>query len=211
MRKLTAVLLLVCLCLAPVVRSYAISGQFYDVFTQYYAENVQFINDCENRHLLPLAIASATSGNGDGRMIYQIFGDVLSMVIRTDPTDTIIERCEITLTAPAGMELGNATYNDFAMSAYQCYALQMAMDSHTTPYERFVLVSDTNAALKLSNTYEVQLGVYTMTCKSENGVLTILFENTTVTPSATPEPDVTPAPEGDDVPQEDTDEGAGMG
>ena len=58
MRKLTAVLLLVCLCLAPVARSYAISGQFYDVFTQYYAENVQFINDCENRHLLPLAIAS---------------------------------------------------------------------------------------------------------------------------------------------------------
>jgi len=212
LRKFTALLLLACLCLMPLCVSFAISGMTYKDFMESYSENVQFINQCENRHMLPLVVASATSGQGDGRMLYQIFGDVLSMTIRTDPTDTYIERCEIKLTAPEGMEVGNSVYNDFVISAYQCYALQMAMDNRDTPYERYALVSDTNAALKLSPNYSIQLGVYTMNCVSENGTVTIVFENTTV-PTPTPEPEETPAPtdEGGDIPPENNDEGAGMG
>ena len=219
MRKFTAVLLLLCLCLAPLTGGYAISGMPYKVFLESYSENVQFINQCENRFMLPLVFSSATSGHGDGRMLYQIFGDVLSTTIRTDPTDTYIEYCEIMLTAPEGMELGNSVYNDFAISAYQCYALQMAMDNRSTPYERYSLVSDTNAALKLNPSYSIQLGVYAMSCVSESGTVTITFTNTTADPTPSPEPEGTPTPtdeaggegDGGEVPPEDNDEGAGMG
>lgn len=219
MRKFAAVVLLIVLCLAPLSEGYAISGMPYKDFLQSYSDNVQFINQCENRFMLPLVFSSATSGHGDGRMLYQIFGDVLSITIRTDPTDTYIEFCEIKLTAPEGMEVGSSVYNDFAISAYQCYALQMAMDNRATPYDRFALVSDTNAALKLNPVYSIQLGVYAMNCISENGTVTISFVNATADPTPSPEPEETPAPteeaggqdDGGDIPPEDNDEGAGMG
>ena len=70
--------------------------------------------------------------NADGgHRMYELLGDVLRVTIRLDQSNQIIERCEIVLTAPAGMSYGTSEYNDFVTSGYHSYALLMAM--HTAP------------------------------------------------------------------------------
>lgn len=49
--------------------------------------------------------------------MYELLGDVLRVTIRLDQSNQIIERCEIVLTAPAGMSYGTSEYNDFVTSA----------------------------------------------------------------------------------------------
>ena len=190
----------------------------YDVFQSNYQENIQLINDSLNRHLLPLAMASATSGEGDGRLLYQIFGDVLSLTVRTDPSGEIIEMCQIMLTAPQGMEIGNAVYNDFANSGYHSYALLMAMDTAATAVERYGLVTAVEEGLKAGEgSYTAQIGNYALTCSSVQGTVTMTFENTLL-PAAEEEgqeqdapEEGTPEEEGEPLPMESTDEGAGLG
>lgn len=207
-------ILLLCLALPWAARGESVSGQPFVVFETYYKDDLVFINENANRHLLPLVIASHASEVGDGRMFYEILGDVLSMTIRTDPSGTVIERCEIILTAPAGMEIGNAVYNDFAISGYHSYALLMAMDISPDAYSRYAMVTAVEEGLKRGGgAYAAQVGVYGLNCQSENGTVTIVFDSAISGPllpgaeAGTPDgSQETPAPI--EMPE---DEGAGLG
>lgn len=219
-RRSIAVILLVLLSQAVFVCSalgQAISGQAYETFASYYEDDINFINQNANRHLLPLAIATSKSETGDGRMYYKIFGDVLSMEMRTDPVGGIIEMCQIIIIAPQGMEVGNAVYNDFAISGYHSYALLMAMHTDPDPVQRYELVTTVEQGLSQSSngSFTTQLGQYSLICTSTNGTVTLTFENTMAAPmngdvatdgeggtDATPEGGNESAP---------IDEGAGMG
>ena len=206
-------ILLLCLLLPLSAAGDVVSGQSYQTFETYYKDDLIFINENANRHLLPLVIASSASEVGDGRKFYQILGDVLSMTIRTDPSGEIIERCEITLTAPAGMELGNAVYNDFAISGYHSYALLMAMDVSASAYDRYAMVGMVEDGLKQGGgTFAAQVGVYGLRCQNQNGAVTIVFDNALSTPvtiiDVSPSDQATPTPGPLDAPE---DEGAGMG
>lgn len=211
MRKRLMILLLL-LLLPAAARGEGVSGQAYRTFEEYYKDDLVFINENANRHLLPLVIASSSSQVGDGRKFYQILGDVLSMTIRTDPSGEVIERCEITLTAPAGMELGNAVYNDFAISGYHSYALLMAMDVSASAYERYAMVTKVEEGMKRNDgVYSVQVGVYALNCQRQNGTVSIVFDNALSAPAdpawgSTPAADQTPSPV--EMP---VDEGAGLG
>lgn len=120
---------------------------------------------------------------------------MLSVSIRLDQTNEIIERCQIVLTAPAGMSYGTAEYNDFATSGYHSYALLMAMHTAADPAVRYGLVTAVNEGLAAGEgSYSTQVGVYSLQCTQEGNVATITFENTL---AATPEPQATPG-EGED-------------
>lgn len=211
-------LILLLLGLCSPAQAATLSGQAYETFAAYYTENVTFINDNTGRHLLPLTISSSKSEDGDGRMYYRIYGDVLSMEIRTDPTAKIIEMCQIIVTAPSGMELNNAIYNDFAISGYHSYALLMAMDASTDPAQRYELVPLVEQGLaQAEGAYTVQIGVYTLSCTSDNGTVTLTFEHALTigddAEDAEGDPSITdgmtvPEDEGITMPE---DEGANMG
>ena len=214
MGKRIAILFLL-LCLPLAAGGESVSGQSYQTFETYYKDDLIFINENANRHLLPLVIASSASEVGDGRMFYQIMGDVLSMVIRTDPSGKVIERCEITLTAPSGMEVGNAVYNDFAISGYHSYALLMAMDASPNAYDRYAMVTMVEDGLKQNGgAFSVQVGVYALNCQRQNGAMYMVFDNAlsapapAVTGGETPAAGTEPTPAPIDMPE---DEGAGMG
>lgn len=195
MRKpITLCCLLLLLCLArPAAAS--ISGRGYEDFEACYADNLSFINDNTGRHLLPLVLAKGDANADGGHRMYQLIGDVLSVSIRLDQTNEIIERCQIVLTAPAGMSYGTAEYNDFATSGYHSYALLMAMHTAADPAVRYGLVTAVNEGLAAGEgSYSTQVGVYSLQCTQEGNVATITFENTL---AATPEPQATPG-EGED-------------
>jgi len=161
----------------------AISGQSYLTFSRYYQANVDFINKNDNRHLLPLVIANRGNASGDGRFTYELIGDTLALSILTDPSDTVIERCTITLTAPSGMEYGNALYNDFAISGYHSYALLMAMHADPDPVRRYQLVTEVVEGLALGGgEYSQQLGVYTLTCTRGGNTAVLDFLNNRIVP-----------------------------
>ena len=211
MRKTVAMILLL-VCMALPALAGAVSGQSIAVFEANYEEDIDFINANDNRHLLPLVLSSRKSDLGDGKMYYELLGDVLSVTIRTDATGEIIETCTIILTAPSGMEYGNSIYNDFAISGYHSYALLMAMDSHAKPADRYQLVRDVVDGLADDGDYTAQLGVYTLHCVRVDNAATLMFENSMVQP--TPEPTAEGDAPVETVPPEDDnggDEGAGMG
>ena len=114
----------------------ALTGQRYETFNAYYKENVTFINENDNRHLLPMVLSQTQSQQADGRIYYEIIGDVLRVTVTTDQAG-IIEACEIRLTAPQGMAYGSSTYTDFAISGYHSYAFLMAMDVNAEPAQRY--------------------------------------------------------------------------
>lgn len=222
MRRVTCLVFVLILGLCGTAMGATISGQAYETFAAYYTENVTFINDNTGRHLLPLTISSSKSEDGDGRMYYRIFGDVLSMEVRTDTTGKIIEMCQIIVTAPPGMELNNAVYNDFAISGYHSYALLMAMDASGDPAQRYELVPLVEQGLaQTEGSYSVQIGVYLLTCTSLSGTVTITFEHALTAndytsneqidgdePSSMTDGMTVPEDDGMTVPE---DEGAGMG
>lgn len=214
MRKALCVALLICLAALPACAG-SISGQRYETFLAYYEENLAFINDHANRHLLPLVIAKRTSGEKDGRLYYEIFGDVLSVTIRTDPSGEVVEACQIVMTAPQGMEYGDALYNDFTTSGYHSYALLMAMQSDPDPARRYELVSAVeNGLAEGDGQFTTQLGVYTLHCARVENSVTLSFDNAQVDPAKTPEPEAEPGQEGSpatDPDAVDTDQGAGLG
>ena len=140
-------------------------GQSYETFTNFYKENISFINHNVNRHLLPLVITKVLDPTDGTRMNYSLLGDTLNAVITTEPGADIIESCVITLNAPSGMEYGNAVYQDFSISGYQSYALLMAMSADPDPARRYALVTDVVQGMADNNGhYERQLGVYTLSC-----------------------------------------------
>ena len=173
----------------------ALTGQNYQTFSEYYKANVTFINENDNRHLLPMVLSQRNSTENNGRVFYDLYGDVLTVTVSTDASG-VIEECEIRLTAPSGMEYGTSVYNDFAISGYHSYALLMAMDTNTDPAERYALVTDVVQGMKAGEgNYTRQLGVYTLQCTRQDNMAVLNFKNdgvVEVTP--VPDPTETPAP-----------------
>ncbi len=192
MRKL----LIFCCCLlaglACLIGAQAatISGRGYEDFEVSYADNLNFINENTGRHLLPLVLAKGDANADGGHRMYELLGDVLRVSIRLDQSNQVIERCEIVLTAPAGMSYGTSEYNDFVTSGYHSYALLMAMHTAADPAVRYGLVTAVNDGLLAGEgAYATQVGVYSLTCARAENVATLTFENTL---AATPEPEATP-------------------
>ena len=198
-RMLTALLLLL---LTPAF-ALALTGQSYTTFDAYYRENITFINDNDNRHLLPMVLSQSASGDRDGRTLYELIGDVLSVTVTADSAG-VVEECEIRLTAPQGLAYGTTLYNDFAISGYHSYAFLMAMDVNEDPATRYALVTDVVEGMRAQEgSYTRQLGAYTLTCSRENTTAVLAFRNNGV-PVETPVPDVTetPAPDGSAAPED---------
>ena len=162
MRKLLifcCCLLLILTCL-PAGMAATISGRGYEDFELCYADNLDFINQNTGRHLLPLVLAKGEANADGGHRMYELLGDVLRVTIRLDQSNQIIERCEIVLTAPAGMSYGTSEYNDFVTSGYHSYALLMAMHTAADPAVRYGLVTAVNDGLLAGEgTYATQLRV----------------------------------------------------
>ena len=153
------------------------TGQSYDTFSRYYKENISFINDNDNRHLLPLALAKSVDPLENTRILYSLIGDTLHAEIITGDDGSTIDSCCITLTAPSGMEYGNAVYNDFAISGYQSYALLMAMHPDLDPVRRYALVTDVVTGMAEGDgQYQRQLGVYTLSCVRMDNVAELRFQ-----------------------------------
>lgn len=194
MKRLTALVLTLAL-LTPEC-AFALTGQTYAKFDEYYKADVTFINDNDSRFLLPMILSQRNSSQNDGRMYYDLIGDVLNVTVTSDSSG-VIEECEVRLTAPADMEYGSSIYNDFAISGYHSYAFLMAMDTNTDPAKRYELVTDVVQGMKDSadGTYTRQLGTYTLTCKRVDNMAVLNFQNNgVVVDTPTPGPSVTPAP-----------------
>ena len=202
MRKWFALLLCLMFFLINTASAESISGLSYEAFLANYADNLNFINDNASRHLLPLIPAKRDAGWGDGRLFYEIFGDVLSLTIRTNDTGLLIEECTISLTAPPDMSYGSTLHRDFTTSGYQSYGMLMAMSPAETALDRYQMVSEVENGLATGNgVYHKQVGVYSLDAASMDGTVTIVFTNSTAKPtpspipSETPEPTATPEPE----------------
>ena len=181
----------------------AASGQTLDHFETNYEQNVYFINENADRHLLPMVMTVKRADTFDGTVTFEIIGDVLSMKGTTDQDGQTIKACTIYLTAPDAMEYGSATYNDFEISGYHCYALLMAMDSAIEPAERYALVTQITDAIAQGNGIgTVQSGVYTLEGNKVGNMVILTFTNNTLqeapVPSVSPEDDATQK-EGDDA------------
>lgn len=179
-----------------------VSGLRYEAFLDNYSENLDFINDNASRHLLPLIPAKRDAGWGDGRLYYEIFGDVLSLTIRTDATGEVIEECVITLSAPPDMTYGSTIHRDFTTSGYQSYGMLMAMSPAETALERYQLVEEVESGLQSGNgVFHKQIGVYALYAASLDGTVSMTFSNTTAVPTPSPVPSETPVPEATPEPE----------
>ena len=181
-------------------------GRSYREFNALYAENIVFINENTGRHLLPHT--PVREYDSQSRRLYRISGGALNTVIYLDELDQQIASCQITLTAPANMRYGDATYNNFTTAGYHSYALIMAMDQSATAYERYALVTMINEGLAANGgTFETQVGDYRLTCTYLIGVAVMRFDNVLLLPheAITPDDDV-PEEEGGEENTEDEDE-----
>ncbi len=203
MKRITA-LLLVLFLFAPAC-ALALTGQSYATFDSYYQEDVSFINKYAGRHMLPMVLSKSNSTSGDGRTYYELIGDVLTVNVTVD-INSVVETCEIRLTAPAGMSYGDSAYEDFAVSGYHSYAFLMAMVAATDAADRYALVTQVEQGLvDGGGAYVCQTGAYTLTCAQSDGTAVLSFQNNGVAtdtpapdPDATPDPDTTDEPEGED-------------
>lgn len=174
MRKLITCILLVCALTGAAAADDF--GQSYDRFQTLYSDNVNFISLNTGRHLLPLSFSGEF--DSEGERIYALTSGALYARIKLDDLASQIASCLITLTAPAGMTYGDSKHNDFVISGYQSYALLMAMSGKASAAERYALVEEVNNGLAAGNgAYETQVGDYTLTCTSQNGTASMLFEN----------------------------------
>ncbi len=174
MRKLLTIILLLCaLCGAAAADDF---GQSYDLFQDLYAENILFINQNTGRHLLAQSFRADFDAEGD--RIYVLESGALAVEIKLDDLASQIAYCRITLTAPANMHYGDSQHNEFVVSGYHSYALQMAMHPSADPVQRYALVQEVEAGLANGNgAYETQVGDYQLTCTAQNGTATLLFQN----------------------------------
>jgi len=200
-RKWLILWLCIMLLAAGTAHAETVSGLRYDMFLENYADNLDFINDNANRHLLPLIPAKRDAGWGDGRLFYEIFGDVLSLTIQTDITGKVIESCVITLTAPPDMSYGSTIHRDFTTSGYQSYGMLMAMSPAATALERYQLVVEVENGLAASNVFHKQIGVYSLDAASLDGTVSMTFTNSTAMPTPSPVPSETPVPEATPEPE----------
>lgn len=198
-------ILLICLILMTVGTANAemVSGLRYEDFLARYADNLDFINENASRHLLPLIPAKRDAGWGDGRLYYEIFGDVLSLTLRTDATGEVIESCVITLTAPPDMSYGSTIHRDFTTSGYQSYGMLMAMSPEETALERYQLVVEVESGLAAGGVFHKQIGVYSLDAASLDGTVSMTFTNSTAMPTPSPVPAETPVPEATPEPEND--------
>lgn len=196
MRKWFTLFLVLLMLTAGSACAQSVTGVQYDDFLSRYADNLDFINDNAGRHLLPLIPAKRDAGWNDGRLFYEIFGDVLSLSIRTDASGEVIEQCIITLTAPADMSYGNSIHRDFTTSGYQSYGMLMAMSPGETAYDRYQLVVDVESGLSAGGgVFGKQIGVYYLEAVSLDGTVMMTFTNSTGAPTPSPVPIATPTPE----------------
>ncbi len=204
MRKWFCLFLSLMLLAASSAVAESVTGLLYDQFLANYADNLDFINDNANRHLLPLIPAKRDAEWGDGRLYYEVYGDVLSLTIRTDSSGEIIETCTITLTAPPDMSYGSSLHRDFTTSGYQNYGMLMAMAPGETAYDRYQLVTEVSEGLiSGGGVYHKQIGVYTLDATSVDGTVTITFTNSTAMPTPSPVPSETPVPETTPEPEDE--------
>lgn len=196
MRKSFSLFLALLLMITGTACAQSVTGITYDDFLTRYADNLDFINDNASRHLLPLIPAKRDAGWNDGRLFYEIFGDVLSLSIRTDASGDVIEECVITLSAPPDMSYGSSVHRDFTTSGYQSYGMLMAMAAGETAYDRYQLVVDVESGLIAGNgVFGKQIGVYFLEATSLDGTVTMRFTNATAAPTPSPVPVATPTPE----------------
>lgn len=180
-------------------------GRSYREFNALYAENIVFINENTGRHLLPHT--PVREYDSQSRRLYRISGGALNTVIYLDELDQQIASCQITLTAPANMRYGDATYNNFTTAGYHSYAILMAMDPGATAAQRYQLVERINQGLLANEgSFETQVGDYRVTCESFEGVAVMLFENELLMPKPTPEPEIEEIPEEGEEGGEEEDE-----
>ncbi len=202
MRKFFALALLTALLLPAC--ALALTGQPYDTFAAYYKEDVSFINENDNRHLLPMVLSQRNGGGDDTHAYYDLYGDVLTVSVTADISG-IVESCEISLTAPDNMAYGDSTYNDFAISGYHSYAFLMAMATEADPASRYALVTDVVEGMRAGDgQYTKQIGAYTLTCSRDGSTAVLSFVNNalqTDAPAADPEATTSPSPtdDGDDI------------
>ena len=202
MRKLLCTLLLCAVAFTALADDF---GQSYDAFEASYAENIVFINENTGRMLLPHTLERDYDSRG--KRMYRIARGALAMEMHMDESGERIARCLITLTAPEHMSYGDLTHTDFATSGYHSYALLMAMDQAATPYERYSTVERVNWGIKQhGGTFETEVGDYRLTCSSQNGMATLLFENALLLSSIEEEPPAEEAVPDEEVPEEEEDE-----
>ena len=153
-------------------------GQPYELFQNYYRENVDFINRNDNRHLLPLILSKQERQAESGAAAYELNNKALQVQVQTDRFGNLIQTCVITLEVPVGMEYGGAGYQEFAISGYQSYAFLMAMYPSADLVERYSLVVDTNEGIATGQgSFTRQVGAYTLTCSRARNVAVLTFEN----------------------------------
>lgn len=172
MRKL---LCLLCLCLLLPGWAAADFGRSYADFEALYAENIVFLNQNTDRHMLPYTPAREYDAEGQG--LYRIHVEALDAEIRLDSLGERIASCRVTLTAPEGMTYGGPQHQDFVVSGLHNYALVMAMSDAETPYERYALVDSVSQGIRDAQRFETNTGDYHVTCTREGSAVTILFEN----------------------------------
>lgn len=202
MRKCLILLCALLVMICGTAQAEFVSGLRYDAFLANYTESLDFINENASRHLLPLIPAKRDAGWGDGRLYYEIFGDVLSLSIRTDASGEVIEECIITLTAPPDMSYGSSVHRDFTTSGYQSYGMLMAMSPAETSLERYQLVQEVESGLQSGNgVFHKQIGVYALDAASLDGTVSMIFTNSTAVPTPSPVPSETPVPESTPAPE----------
>ncbi len=203
---------LLLLTLAPAGAESAYTGQSLTTFVSYYSDDVYFINDNTGYHLLPLIITQQKSGANDGRVVFTLTSEALTLYGTTGRDGDTIDRCAITLTAPSGMEVGNALYNDFVTTAYHCYALLMAMEGSAQAAERYAVVDLIEQAVADGDgTGTISRGVYTLTGERAGSAIALTFVNTRAIPDPTDAPTDESAPDESPAPENGTDEaGTGM-
>lgn len=164
------------LCLLALLPGCAAAlGRTYADFETLYAENIAFLNQNVQRHLLPHT--PKRDYDTDGKRLYRIVNGALDVEIHMDQQSEQIASCRITLTAPSSMPYGSPQHLDFSVSGYHSYALLMAMAPGDTPYERYALVQQVSDALAAGDTFDTYTWDYHLTCTREERSVTMLFEN----------------------------------
>lgn len=190
---LSALMTLIIILLPTMAGAASGIGQSYKAFEASYAENIVFINENTGRMLLPHSLTR--DYDAAGKRMYRINRGALAVEMHMDESGERIASLLITLAAPQNMSYGDPTYTDFATAGYHSYALMMAMSLAEDAKDRYAVVEEANWGVKqMGGTYEMQVGDYTLSCKSENGVAQLHFVSSILSPQKTEEEE-THAPE----------------
>ncbi|HPF87674.1 MAG TPA: hypothetical protein PK537_06430 [Candidatus Limiplasma sp.] len=156
----------------------ALTGQSITTFETYYQEDITYINDTAERHMLAKELTELDLED-NGRTQYYYYDDILQVTVAADASG-IIESCEIRLLYPQGAAEGNSLYLDFVAANYHCIAFIMAMHTSSETYSRYLLADEIKTKLAANNgAYERLLGSYSISCISVIGEGAVfIFTNT---------------------------------